>query len=291
VFHHDGPFDALNPHRNKKGSRRAPMQAFPKDSLNNSIGGSGPLNSRPDHAAFMGQADEEAFMDYNSGKANKNGYNYPNQARGEMPVFDPMSRGSILHGDETLGLGTSTFLEGAPAARTAIQRRQQEQQESAADGLQRKKSLAQRIRAINKGPRDFGPSGSGRHTGGEGAHAWQRSPDLPLPPATSGAAYPSERNPFFDEYSKEPERISVRRSDTATGSAANPASPTSPPTSPPRSGLERRATADPASPTGEEGTSRTGGLLARVKSLKGGRKGRLSDAANHPPPPPAGTAV
>src|ERR1700736_3612880 len=31
VFHHDGPFDACNPHRNRAGSKRAPMQAFPKD--------------------------------------------------------------------------------------------------------------------------------------------------------------------------------------------------------------------------------------------------------------------
>src|SRR3954466_10148717 len=100
------------------------MQAFPKDSLNNSIGGSGPVNTRPDHKTFMGNGEEEAFKDYNQGSLVKNGFKYSNS---ELAVFDPMSRGSILHGDESLGLGTSTFLEGTPAARTAIQRRQQEQ--------------------------------------------------------------------------------------------------------------------------------------------------------------------
>jgi Pal1 cell morphology protein len=258
------------------------MQAFPKDSLNNSIGGTGPLNARPDHATFMGNAGDEAFKDYNSG-AYKNGYNY---SSGEMPVFDPMSRGSILHGDETLGLGTSTFLEGTPAARTAIQRREQEQQQqSIADGLQRKKSLAQRIRSINKGPRDSNTSG--RMTNPEGVYNSRRSPDA-IPPATTMPAFAGERNPFFDEFSKEPESISVKRADTID---AGPASPTSPGAPPKRTsgGLERHATteATPTSPSGEESPAKPsgGGLLARVKSLKGGRKPRVSDAANNPPPP------
>jgi hypothetical protein len=262
------------------------MQAFPKDSLNNSIGGSGPLNSRPDHATFMGNAGDEAFKDYAAGSMNKNGYNYPSQSRGEMPVFDPMSRGSILHGDETLGLGTSTFLEGTPAARTAIQRREQEQaQETMAEGLQRKKSLAQRIRNINKVPREVGPSG--RMTNPEGVYSTRRSPDT-MPPATSMASYSNEANPFFDEFSKGPENISVRRTDTA-----GPTSPTSPPPTKRTSGpLERRSTTEATSPTAEGAPTKTsgGGLLARVKSLKGGRKARISDAADNPPPTP-GTAV
>lgn len=295
MFHHDGPFDALNPHRNKKGSRQAPMQAFPKDSLNNSIGGAGPLNMRPDHATFMGNNDDEAFKDYNQGTLNKNGYSYPAPPRGEIPVFDPMSRGSILHGDETLGLGTSTFLEGTPAARTAIQRREQEQQqETTADGLQRKKSLAQRIRNINKGPRDV--NAAGRMTNPEGAYASRRSPDAQAPATSHGA---TERNPFFSEYSREPERITVRRADTAGPGPTSPASPTSPPRrGSAGGGLERRATSDATGspPTAEEPAPNpqrssgggAGGLLARVKSLKGGRK--RSNAADNPPPPP-GTAV
>jgi hypothetical protein len=48
VFHHDGPFDACNPHRNVKKDRRAPMEAFPANSANMALGGSGPLNSQID---------------------------------------------------------------------------------------------------------------------------------------------------------------------------------------------------------------------------------------------------
>src|SRR5437667_11000472 len=63
AFHHDGPFDACNPHRNRKGSRRAPMQAFPVDSANNALGGTDPLK-KSDHSQFMGTKAEEAFEDF-----------------------------------------------------------------------------------------------------------------------------------------------------------------------------------------------------------------------------------
>ncbi|KAK4211714.1 Pal1 cell morphology protein-domain-containing protein [Rhypophila decipiens] len=244
MFHHDGPFDALNPHRNKSNSRRlAPMQAFPKDSLNNVIGGSGPLNARPDHAAIMGHHDEEAFRDWSTGAADK-------PSKTDVPVFDPLSRGAVLHGDESLGLGTSTFLEGTPAARTVIQQREQERAEQMAqEGLQRKKSLAQRIRNINRGPRDYPPP-SGRLTNPEGAYMSRRTPSDGGP----------ERNPFFSEYGKNgEENISVRR--PSNGDSMSPTSPRG------GMGLERRATAD-----GIE--DKPSGIIGRMKSLKGGRRTR-----------------
>lgn len=263
------------------------MQAFPKDSLNNSIGGSGPLNKRPDHATFLGHADDEAFKDYATtikGRSGSSSYvDFPAGANGKgvAPVFDPTSRGSILHGDETLGLGTSTFLEGTPAARTAIQKREEERAaDIVQDGLQRKKSLAQRIRNINRPPRGF--ESSGRMTNPEGVYTSRRSPSGSYMP-TAGAATGGERNPFFQEYEsgKGEELISVRKAD-------DPASPTSP--SPRRDmRLERRATADAAMNPGiaEEAAQSKGpvgsGLLARVKSLKGGKKSRPA-----PPPPPQG---
>ena len=143
------------------------MNAFAKDSANNSIGGSGPLRSRPDHSTFMGTAGNEAFTDFASGGTLKDGEKLKTGPKGEI-VFDPTSRGDILHGDESLGLGTSTFLEGTPAARTVIQKREAEQAaEIAEGGLQRKKSLAQRIRGINRGPREYGPGG--RPCFGEGS--------------------------------------------------------------------------------------------------------------------------
>ncbi len=251
------------------------MQAFPKDSLNNVIGGSGPLNARPNHATFMGTADEEAFKDYsNKAALDKMG------SSSLMPVFDPLSRGHILHGDETLGLGTSTFLEGTPAARTTIQRREAEKQaDTSGDALQRKKSLAQRIRNINRvGPRDF--QAPGRLTNPEGVYPRRSPPDVPLPNATSASMQPptSERNPFFTEFDpkKEGETITVRKLDQA-----EPKSPTSPGRAP---GLERRATTDVASPSDDSQAKPGSGLLARVKSLKGGRRTRPTETAAPPPP-------
>lgn len=264
LVHHDGPFDAVASHRNRQGSRRAPMQAFPKDSLNMSIGGSGPLNRQADQATLMGTTNDEAFKEYSS---SKNLYGLPKS--GEVPVFDPRSRTTVLHGEESLGLGTSTFLEGTPAARTAIQKREAEQAAQAAAGdLQRKKSLAHRIRNINRG----GPSG--RMTNPEGVYSTRS----PRSPEGNG-----ERNPFFNEYNKEPESLTIRRTDTR--------SPTSPPPPVPRRGsdnaapLERRATSDAlASPNDESKPS--GGFLSRVKSLKGGRRNRQPSEGMTP-----GTAV
>jgi hypothetical protein len=248
------------------------MQAFPKDSLNNTIGGSGPLNARPDHATFLGKHDEEAFKDYNVSGKDRLEAQDPLMKKSEAAVFDPLKRGSILHGDETMGLGTSTFLEGTPAARTAIQRRQAETAQSTLEqGLGRKQSLAQRIRGgINRTPRD--PNGP-------------RTGDLPTSSSTG------ERNPFFNEYdTKNEERISVKRQDT------NPMSPVSP-NSPPRGyGLERRSTTDGAANKSPDGGAKpqSGGLLARVKSLKGGRKQRPpqpSAPGYGPPAPSSGTAI
>ncbi|KAK2590227.1 hypothetical protein QQS21_012088 [Conoideocrella luteorostrata] len=277
LFHHDGPFDALNPHRNRNTSRRAPMQAFPKDSLNNSLGGAGPLNRNPDHAQFMGNGTDEAFRDYaGSSNKNKNGYTYPaGGSSAEPAIFDPISRGTVVHGDESYGLGTSTFLEGAPAARAAIVRRQAEQQQEISEGgLQRKKSLAQRIRHINKGPREFAPSG--RMTNPDGV-VGKRSPDA----APLGSSFGSEPNPFFSEFSKGEESITLRPRDTTR-------SPVSPPSIPRRmsgSALERRATTDAATSVEDAVPAKSSGLLGRMKSLKGGRRPKNSDTEARPAAP------
>jgi hypothetical protein len=66
--------------------------------------------------------------------------------------FDPKLRIQPIHGAESMGLGTSTFLEGAPASRAAIKRRASENgnQISQNGGIQRKKSIAQRLGGIKK---------------------------------------------------------------------------------------------------------------------------------------------
>lgn len=246
------------------------MQAFPKDSLNNVLGGGGPLNKRPDHATFLGNADEEAFKDYSKGGQGFNGYEpYDNGAirpgppKNELEVLSATTRVEPIHGEETLGLGTSTFLEGAPASRAALQRRESEQTSpTEAGGLGRKKSLAQRIRGVNT-RRDYGPSGL--VTSPDGVY----SPEARTPGGTR-----VEANPFFNEFTKgddsKKESVTIVEPER-TGRARAPSSP--------RRGfgerLERRITGDgndnpnmPPSVVPKIG----GGFLSRVKSLKGGSR-------------------
>ena len=244
------------------------MQAFPKDSLNNVLGGGGPLNKRPDHATFLGTNNDEAFKDYSKGGFGNNGFEpYVNDSRPggpvrlESTVQSATTRVEPIHGEETLGLGTSTFLEGAPASRTAMQRRESEQTSPTDGGLSRKKSLAQKIRGINSNRRDYGPSG--RITSPEGVYT-PTSPEARTPGGTK-----IESNPFFNEFSKgddsKKESISIVEP-VKTGRARAPSSP----------GrrqfgerLERRATSD--STGGDAPPAKaSGGFLSRVKSLKGG---------------------
>lgn len=260
VFHHDGPFDACNPHRNRQGSRRAPMQAFPKDSLNNVLGGGGPLNKRPDHATFLGNNNDEAFKDYSRGVAPGEGdVLRPAAYRQESQLLSATNKVEPIHGDESLGLGTSTFLEGAPASKTAMQRRASEQN-SPPDGLSRKKSLAQKIRGINNGGRR--EYGSGRVTSPESATF------TPNPPAyTPGGSKIHESNPFFNEFAKgddsKKESITIVEPERP-GRARAPSSP--------KRGLERRLTTDGNSGSDASASKPSVGnsFLSRVKSLKGG---------------------
>lgn len=269
VFHHDGPFDACNPHRNRQGSRRAPMQAFPKDSLNNVIGGSGPLNKRPDHATFLGNNDDEAFREYNkSGAYGSSETDRPGAFRRDSGVVN-VTRVEPIHGDESLGLGTSTFLEGAPASKTAIQRRASEQN-SPPEGLSRKKSLAQKIRGINSNRRDYGPSG--RITNPDAAIY---TPDAPL--YTPNGSRLHESNPFFNEFSKgddKKESITIIEPEKPGRSRA--------PSSPPRGagdGLQRSVTSDGSLGAEPPVTKPSAGssFLSRVKSLKGGPRRPKAD--------------
>ena len=283
VFHHDGPFDALVPHRNRQTSRRAPMQAFPKDSLNNSLGGAGPLDKNPDHKTFLGISNDEAFRDFAGAARRKDAYTFKKPSSAEPNIFDPVARGAVVHGDESYGLGTSTFLEGTPATKTTIARQTAEQQQEIADGgLQRKKSLAQRFRSINRGQRD--PGSMGRNINADGVYS-RRSPGAGPPGSSSG-----EANPFFAEYSKGEDTITVRRRDGAT-------SPMSPPAIPRRLSfepLERRATTDGTTPTGEiSPPPKPTGILGRMKSLKGGRRSKDPEPANGAKPETVipGTAV
>ncbi|KAI8961794.1 Pal1-domain-containing protein [Daldinia sp. FL1419] len=253
LFHHDGPFDACNPHRNRKGSRRAPMQAFAKDSANNSIGGTGPINKRPDHLQFMGQEPHDASTMYGGVVKERSG-----GSKSEATFFDPKQANEFVVGEETLGLGSSTFLEGTPATRSAIQRNQAETaQEVMEQGLGRKKSVVQRFRSIKRAPREP------REFNSDGDRYTPRTGDMPTSSSTG------ERNPFFAEFDKAEEHISVKRKDS------NPTTPMTPPVP----SLERRGTNDGP----EDGAAKQGnGLMSRMKSLKGRRP--RPDVPNRDPP-------
>lgn len=258
VFHHDGPFDACNPARNRKNVKNAPMQAFPKDSKNMQMGGSGPLNSRLNLDQFNGVG-QEAHIDYNEAAIVDEDAAYSRRPQPDRGLsFHPTTKVEPLHGEETAGLGTSTFLDGAPASRNAIQRRESENEAAVqervtnAGGLGRKKSLAQRIRAVRPNLRDGGRMNSPEP---------MMTPSSPLGTGKSDTA----ANPFFKEYSTEYERkgaqISFAEEQGRTGRARAPSSPK-------RSyALERKTTND-STGAGDAEPKTLGGFLNRVKSMK-----------------------
>lgn len=295
MFHHDGPFDACNPDRNRKGAKAAPMKAFAKDSINNTLGGSGPVNSNLDLNQFHGRG-AEGFTDYStSGMQNTPTDCYEPYAGASAPVrrgygvrpgvdrttsYNPVAKVEPVHGDESLGLGTSTFLEGAPASRVAMERRESESEHIAGNGggLGRKKSIVQKIRGISNANRNLGHSS--RVTSPEGHYESPASPTSPGDVQSSGGMLKiKETNPFFtdydDAYEKKgaqiqivEERNRVEESSTTRGRAVS-----SPKRGHPGGLLERRVTHDGAG-TGVDSDPKKEGFLSRVKSLKGGRRAR-----------------
>lgn len=278
------------------------MKAFAKDSLNNALGGSGPVNKDIDLERFHGRG-HEGFTDFSTSGAAKPitelvafepyaGASAPNRYAPDIrpgvdrtSSFNPTDKVEPVHGDLSLGLGTSTFLEGAPAPRSVMQRRESESDN--AGGLGRKKSLVQKIRSINRSDRAVAP-------GPRSPEAHDHVPPSPGSPPrqlVSAGGMPRIRektypptNPFFtnydDAYEKKGAKIQIaeeQNRDDAGGSGRERA-PSSPKRWPMPGQLERRVTHD-GSPAVEEGKSSGGGggggFLSRVKSLKGGpRRGR-----------------
>lgn len=140
-FHHDGPFDACTPHRNKH-TKKAPVAAFPIDGANNTVTGVDPNRDRyATENQIMGRTDAEAFRDFGTSRTIGRSLDGPS-------TFDSTIKEKPIHGNTTAGLGSSTFLDGAPAPRVAYDAFAAQQQ-----GLTRKKSLAQRLRGGNgQGP-------------------------------------------------------------------------------------------------------------------------------------------
>lgn len=246
------------------------MQAFPAGSANMMIGGSGPLNKNIDLERFHGRG-AEGFTDF--GNAAKEEFK-----KKSMLSFDPLARVDPVHGEESRGLGTSTFLEGAPASRKAIERRESETQADVLQsGLQRKKSLAQRIRGMSR--REYG---EGRpviqgYSNGLGSPGTPSVPDR-LVQSAGGPSRVSqgENNPFDtmydDEFDRKGAAIKVAEQERDVDKDAATVGRARAPSSPQRNTLERRVTTDSA---GDDPDVKRagGGFLNRVKSLKGGGRG------------------
>lgn len=137
-FHHDGPFDACRPHRNKNSNFKAPVAAFPVNGANNALGPAKPSEEQID---AWGRTENEAFSDFSAPHMAPSG---PQVQRAEGNTrFDPTNKADQVHGAASQGLGTSTFLDGAPASQADIEASYHQDKNS---GLGRKKSLVQRIR-------------------------------------------------------------------------------------------------------------------------------------------------
>ena len=266
------------------------MQAFPEGSANMALGGAGPNNSRLDLDRFHGRA-EEGFTDYSHTRKAATAYVPPAPApeRGEsLRYMHPTDRIEQVHGEESHGLGTSTFLEGAPASKSALQARESEeltsQDNMMGTGLMRKKSLAQRIRGMsNSRPRGNAPEGV---RSPDARYIIERSADTNTAPhhvyaqSAGGRARATnftnatEVNPFDNEYDKafEKKGAQIRIAEQEQPNIGRARAPSSPQDN----GLTRSVTADAAvASSAEEKPSVGGGFLNRMKSLKGGsRRGR-----------------
>lgn len=286
------------------------MQAFAKDSANNTIGGSGPVHKEINFAQFHGRGDE-GFTDFATSGAVKPqaepGIEFESYAGSSAPLrrgpgvrpgidrtssFNPTSRVDPVHGEESLGLGTSTFLEGAPAARTAIQRRESENEQipgmGNAGGLGRKRSLAQKIRGIsnsNRGGAFAGPPA--KVTTPNGFYERTTSPTGPEEVQSAGGMPKIKEtgNPFFndydDAYERKGQKIQIAEQQRRNGSIGGGedqinarARAMSSPKRVPAGMLERRVTNDGAVGGAAEPNGGGGGFLSRVKSLKGGKRTR-----------------
>ncbi|KAF2717485.1 Pal1-domain-containing protein [Polychaeton citri CBS 116435] len=277
LFHHDGPFDACNPHRNKARNRHAPMQAFPTDSMNMRLGGSGPINKQLNLDQIHGRG-AEGFETYNSTRKQQ-----------EPQYFDAKQRADPVHGEETYGLGTSTFLEGAPVSRRELQRRESNDQGGDVVGgdLQRKKSLAQRLRGASQARRRAGSnadefrSPEARYLNSEAV--FDTSPPGERKPISAGGPsravkYTNENeiNPFDNDYEAAYEKKGAQIKEQEIGASRQRAA-----SSPKVNALQRSITADSAAGIrvtrgsdeqerqGRSGST-GGGLLSRMRSLKGG---------------------
>lgn len=283
------------------------MQAFPEGSANNALGGGGPPSKSIDYDKYHGRG-AEGYSDFNDSIQLQARNEAPASIRrperapsSHLPPYHPPPRNNVpdttftaarhesfnpksavlpVHGETTAGLGTSTFLEGTPASRKDLVRRESESENGngpvpngvgGGGGLQRKRSIAQKLRGISR-PHPSMHDGV-RIQSPEARHAWVpqseqvTSPGSPqyvssAPQSAGGRGKTVEANPFFNEPSDK-KAASVTVAPTAYEPHGRVRTGSSP------SGRLVRIRTSEDTVDGEQKQNAGGGLLGRMKSFKG----------------------
>ncbi len=153
AFHHDGPFDACTPHRNKV-SQKAPVNAFPADGPNNALGAlpaSESKNQAINNIMGRNDADDDNAIETSASLINNGHTGLTRKVdpyAQSIIAFDTRQNAEPVHGDPSLGLGSTTFLEGSVAPRSAIleEAALSRSKTTSEGGLGRSKSLARVLR-------------------------------------------------------------------------------------------------------------------------------------------------
>ena len=236
--------------------------------MNMAIGGSGPVRNNIDLELFHGRG-VEGFSEFATTR------------KAATQIVDPTAKTEPVHGEESYGLGTSTFLEGAPASRKALLRRQSEDDPADGNlngGLSRKKSIAQRFRGMSATRRIPGEIRTPDGQFANGSADLETSPPRVKAVSAGGIMHAkftkeNEINPFDNDYEKAYEKkgsqIKIVEQDKPTGDRSRPLS------SPRASVVPRSQTIDAGvvargSNEEERSLGASGGFLNRMKSLKGG---------------------
>ena len=153
-FHHDGPFDACTPQRNKN-NKVAPVLAFPADGPNNTVGGRTSKKSTldevfgretvDDDSETLNQLQDRAYL-FNKANFSTTTLDAIKPNSKNITQFDSKMKTELVHGPTTMGLGSTTFLDGAPASSAAIKQDviNHAQESRRKNSITRKKSLPSR---------------------------------------------------------------------------------------------------------------------------------------------------
>lgn len=240
------------------------------------------------HTNMYGHVDD-AVNDYtNKALAKQPGtdpYDSSRPAQRRQESFDPNTKVEPIHGVETTGLGTSTFLDGTPAPASAIRRESESQEDHAGGGLGRKKSIAQRLKSVRGRDRS---NSSGVVQSPEPTYNRTTSPAAKT---LSGGGLAriqekgTEKNPFFNEYDSAYDQQGERIRAANVGVAVTLEDKGSAPSKPMPAALTRSVTEGSTAPQHQrtasdnsmEAPKQGNGFLGRMKSLRSKKKERSQE--------------